>query len=86
MTQMLLTMNVHVLQSKLYHFRIKENDSIASYMNKIKLTITKLNNLRKKMILSMVMAKIIYTFPPSYGNMLNTCDSVHALEKTFNSL
>lgn len=83
---MLLTMNVHVLQSKLYHFRIKENDSIASYMNKIKLTITKLNNLRKKMILSMVMAKITYTFPPSYGNMLNTCDSVHALEKTFNSL
>lgn len=83
---MLLTMNVHVLQSKLYHFRIKENDSIASYMNKIKLTVTKLNNLRKKMILLMVMAKIIYTFPPSYGNMLNTCDSVHALEKTFNSL
>jgi len=79
-------MNVHVLQSKLYHFRIKENDSIASYMNKIKLTVTKLNNLRKKMILSMVMAKIVYTFPPSYGNMLNTCDSVHALEKTFNSL
>jgi hypothetical protein len=86
MTQMLLTMNVHVLQSKLYHFRIKENDSIASYMNKIKLIVTKLNNLRKKMILSMVMEKIIYTFPPSYGNMLNTCDSVHALEKTFNSL
>jgi hypothetical protein len=86
MTQMLLTMNVHVLQSKLYHFRIKENDSIASYMNKIKVTVTKLNNLRKKMILSMVMAKIVYTFPPSYGNMLNTCDSVHALEKTFNSL
>ncbi len=83
---MLLTMNVHVLQSKLYHFRIKENDSIASYMNKIKVTVTKLNNLRKKMILSMVMAKIVYTFPPSYGNMLNTCDSVHALEKTFNSL
>lgn len=83
---MLLTMNVHVLQRKLYHFRIKENDSIASYMNKIKLTVTKLNNLRKKMILLMVMAKIIYTFPPSYGNMLNTCDSVHALEKTFNSL
>ncbi len=83
---MLLTMNVHVLQSKLYHFRIKENDSIASYMNKIKLIVTKLNNLRKKMILSMVMEKIIYTFPPSYGNMLNTCDSVHALEKTFNSL
>jgi hypothetical protein len=55
-------------------------------MNKIKLTVTKLNNLRKKMILLMVMAKIIYTFPPSYGNMLNTCDSVHALEKTFNSL
>jgi hypothetical protein len=79
-------MNVHVLQSKLYHFRIKENDSIASYMNKIKLTITKLNNLRKKMILSMVMAKIIYTIPPSYGNMLNTCDSLHALKKTFNSL
>jgi len=59
-------MNVHVLQSKLYHFRIEENDSIASYMNKIKLTITKSNNSRKKMIMSMVMAKIIYTFPPSY--------------------
>ncbi len=83
---MLLRMNVDVLQSKLYHFRIKENDSIASYMNKIDLTITKLNNLRKKMIMSMVMAKIIYTFPPSYENMLDTCDSVHAVEKTLNSL
>jgi len=83
---MLLSMNVHVLQSKLYHFKIKENDSIASYMNKIKLNSTKLNISRKKMTVSMVMAKIIYTFPPSYENMPNTCDSVHVVEKTLNSL
>ncbi len=54
---MLLTINVHILQSKLYHFRIKENDSMASYMNKIELTITKLNNLRKIMIMSWLWKK-----------------------------